>query len=254
MDLAFIDTPEFFKRKDYLQLKSWTSYSVKKARKVIAISESTKSDIIKHYHRDSKDIVVAYPGFSPSLSSSLKSQVSTNPYILFVGTIQPRKNLVRLIKAFEKINANVDLVLAGREGWLADDIYKAINTSQKKHAIKLLGFVRDEELPSLYKNSACVVMPGLYEGFGLPALEAIYHDTIPVVANTGSLPEVVGPDGLVFDPYSVESISESLTNAIQLKPQEKAKLLVSAKQHAKKFSWGLAAKNIRKVFDEIIVS
>lgn len=258
MDLAFLSMGEYFKPKDLMQLKSWTRYSVKNAQKIIAISESTKQDIIKQYQRDSKDIIVAYPGYSVPQKTEVvdpsKTWRNAKKYILFVGTIQPRKNIVRLIKAFEKLDQDIDLVLAGREGWLSDEIYQTINQSKKKHTIKLLGFVGTSELPSLYRNSLCVVMPGLYEGFGLPALEAIFNDAVPVVANAGSLPEVVGPDGLLFDPYSVESIMKSLQAAIQLTSQEKTELLASAKVHAKQFSWDIAAKNIRKVFDEITIS
>lgn len=254
MDLAFLFMSDHFKTKDYLQLKNWTKYSVKNARRIIAISESTKKDVVTQYGVSQKDVVIAYPGYSPMVQPKIKSKETVKPYILFVGTIQPRKNLVRLIKAFENIEDDIDLVLAGKQGWLADEVYETINKSNKKHAIKLLGYVKTAELPTLYTNSLCVVMPGMYEGFGIPALDAIHYGTIPVVANAGSLPEVVGESGLVFDPYSVESICWSLKNAIQLKDKERQEMLESLKKHASIFSWETSAKKIRKVLDEVTIS
>src|SRR3989344_5495481 len=183
MDCAYKLFPEFFLPKDVYQLTAWTKYSVKNAAHVIAISQSTKNDVLKYYGRKSSDVTIAYPGFN-AIAGKIESRksLSDTPYILFVGTIQPRKNLVRLVKAFERLNSPHELVIAGKQGWLADEVYSAINQSTKRSHIKLLGFVSQAELPALYRGSSCVVMPGLYEGFGIPALEAIRYGSIPVVS------------------------------------------------------------------------
>ena len=146
------------------------------------------------------------------------------------------------------------MVIAGKQGWLADEVYSAINQSTKRSHIKLLGFVSQAELPALYRGSSCVVMPGLYEGFGIPALEAIRYGSIPVVSLTGSLPEVVGDEAITFDPYSVSSISESLAKAVQLPLADKQKLLAGYRQHAGKFDWLKSAQIILEVLHAVAFS
>lgn len=256
MDLAFITMPQYFKTKDLLKLKKWTHYSVKNASKVIAISESTKKDIMTYYQKHDDEVVVAYPGYSPTQTHAKMPlpNTITRPYILFVGTLQPRKNLTRLIEAHQKMTADIQLVLAGKTGWLANGIFNAIAHSTKQSKIITLGYTDQNLLTSLYQQAACVVMPGLYEGFGIPALEAIHHKALPVVANTGSLPEIVVCPELLFDPYDVDSIAQTLQTAIQLTPNTKQKLLEKLTINAAKFSWQESAKQIRSTFNDIAIS
>ena len=258
MDLAFILFPRFFKRKDTNQLTSWTKYSIKKAKKIIAISKSTKKDIQRYYPTPSEKIVIAYPGYNPQSSTKINQKVLSKhklnkDYILFVGTIQPRKNIVRLIQAFNKLKGNHHLVIAGKKGWIYKDVEQAIENSPKKDKIHQLGFVPQNDLVSLIKKASCLVLPGLYEGFGIPPLEAINLGTIPVVSGTGSLPEVVGEKGLFFDPFSSNSISKALQNAIKLTQTKKKAHIKQLKAHTKQFSWVSSAKNILEVLHEVTI-
>jgi glycosyltransferase involved in cell wall biosynthesis len=260
MDLAFLLFPKFFKKKDTSQLTSWTRYSVKKAKKIIAISANTKKDIQRYYHTPSEKIIVAYPGHSSYLTVKDKENQSIlskykldKGYILFVGTIQPRKNLIRLIQAFENLKEENHLVIAGKKGWIYKDIERIIEYSPKKDKIHQLGFVPQGHLPSLIKSASCLVLPGLYEGFGIPPLESIHLGTIPVVSRTGSLPEVVGENGLIFDPFSIDSITKAIKNAIKLTTSQKKVLINKLKSHARKFSWESSAKVILEVLDEVAI-
>lgn len=255
MDLAYLYFPEFFLKKDAYQLNSWSKYSIRNACHIITISQNTKKDIIHNYQIESAKITIAYPGFSQKKSKIISQKSNLNsPYILFVGTIQPRKNLVRLIKAFELMQSDHRLIFAGKQGWMSDEVYQAIESSSKKSYIKLLGFVPDSELPALYNQSDCVVMPGLYEGFGMPALEAIKHQAIPVIANTGSLPEVVGEDAIMFDPYSIDSILDALQKAVQLTKSQKNNLIEKYTKNITKFNWTDSANKIVEVLREVAIS
>lgn len=265
MDLAFLYFPNFFRKKDAVQLASWTKYSVKKATHIITISESSKKDIVKNYKIPSERITIAYPGFDQkklnSISSDDKKRIAqkynlNQPYIFYLGTLQPRKNLVRLVEAFEQLPKkydNIILVLSGKTGWLSSELVKKINNSPKKDRIQLTGFVDTPDIPTLYSGSVCLTLIGLYEGFGIPALEAIACGTVPVVANTASLPEVVGSSGILVDPYDVNSIRQGLEKALQLTPQQKKNLLDKSKSHTQQFDWQISAKKILKVLYEVAI-
>jgi glycosyltransferase involved in cell wall biosynthesis len=271
MDLAFLYFPEQFKKKDYLQLREWTRYSVKHAQKVVAISEATKKDVVKQYHIKPENIVVAYPSIVDDGNTNYKERDKIavfkkwhvrQPYLLYVGTIQPRKNLERLIEAFEKLHAEgtlhkqqkmtrtieqlkaheLQLVIAGKTGWLADGILKRIQSSPVKEKIIVTGYVTDLEKTILYRESLCTVLIGLYEGFGIPALEALKFGSLPVVSSTTSLPEVVGEAGILVDPTDVSDIARGLRETITLPAKERAKLLKKGRQQLKNFSWQKSAE------------
>jgi glycosyltransferase involved in cell wall biosynthesis len=260
MDLAFLKFPEAFAKKDYLQLKAWTEYSVKQAKKVVAISNFTKQEIRQAYQITDTDIILAPPSAAPITGRFNRHQFEkfctkqgiTPPYILYMGTIQPRKNLIRLIEAFEQILedappaslkknldnlADLKLVLAGKIGWLADEILQKIQTSPVRDKIILTGFVPAQNKFALYKYAKATVMLSNYEGFGIPALEAMQAGTIPVVANSSSLPEVVDKAGIMVNPNHVESIANGLLQAFYLSPADRSELIRLGKDQVKKFSW-----------------
>ncbi|HEX7192633.1 MAG TPA: glycosyltransferase, partial [Thermoanaerobaculia bacterium] len=137
------------------------------------------------------------------------------PYVLCVGTIEPRKNLRRLVAAFEQATRNHVLVLAGPEGW--DPEFLREHDSAR---VRYVGFVELQRLPSLYHYASAVIYPSLYEGFGLPLFEAMCSSAIVLASSTTSMPEVVGPDALMFDPYETEEIAASLRLALRMTPEE----------------------------------
>lgn len=283
MDLAFLKYPQQFRRKDFLQLKNWTEYSVKHARKVIAISEYTKEDVQNIYGRLPEDVVVAYPAISENLKEVTGNKVSSvmhsfgleKPYILYVGTLQPRKNLLKLIEAFERVqrvitNSNrevklrskyelrrvnafrsIQLVIAGKIGWLADDILDRVKNSPMANHIVLTDYVDEETKTALYQGAELSTLVGLYEGFGIPPLESLAHGTIPVVSNTTSLPEVVGEAGITVDPNSVTSIANGLLVGLLLSAKERARLRREGRKQLQQFSWETSAQHILTALEDV---
>jgi len=235
------------------QLADWTKYSVKNARSIIAISEHTKSDIREIYDIPAKNITVAYPGvdlsaFKQNNTVAIKKKYNLpDKYILHVGTLQPRKNILRLVQAFESLPPKYrayHLVFAGQLGWMADDIKAAIEKSPKKELIHELGYVDQRDIPDLMASASCLMMVGLYEGFGMPPAESLACGTIPVVSNNSSLPEVVGESGVLVDPYSTASITHGIMVALDMTDEQKIKRVELGRKHIMKFDWDKSAQII----------
>lgn len=270
MDLAFLNFEKQFKKKDFVQLKEWTKYSVKNAKKIITISQSSKQDIISQYNRKTEDIIVAYPAVYPSkqriapihIKKTLSKFKITQPYILYLGTIQPRKNLIKLVESFEKVSRKLpigkkkkvkqlQLVIAGKIGWLADDLIKRVEQSPYKNQIILTGFISDFEKEVLISQSATLTLIGLYEGFGIPPLEALHHNIVPIVSHTSSLPEVVGEAGLLVDPNDVTDIALKLEQVLTLTNNEKLPYKKARNIQLKKFDWKTSAKIVYKTLEKV---
>jgi len=270
MDLAFLKFKDQFKKRDYIQLDKWTKYSVKNAKKVITISEYSKQDIIDIYKKEDKDVVIAYPAVYPprrEIAPFHRDKVLnkfniTGPYILYVGTIQPRKNLVNLIDSFEKVSRklpigrrkkiqSLQLVIAGKIGWLADDVIKRVEDSPYKNQIIMTGFVTDFEKEVLISQANTLALVGLYEGFGIPPLEALHHNVIPVVSNNSSLPEVVGNSGLLVDPNNPSDIAEKLEKVLAMTAKQKKEILKNKRVQIDKFNWKSSAKVVYKTLERV---
>ncbi len=227
LDLAYLKFPEYFKKSDLIQLKQWTSYSVANASKIVTISESSKLDIIKYYKVDPKKIVVTYLGYDTEtfqpvtdrnkIQEVMKKYNIAQPYILYLGTLQPRKNIVRLIQAFKLLTSDLaisklglKLVIVGKKGWLYDEIFAEVKKLNMEEIVVLTGYIQDEEKAAMLSGALLYTLPSLYEGFGIPIIEAMACGTPVVVSRISSLPEVVGEYGILIDPYSVPSIGEGL--------------------------------------------
>lgn len=259
LDLAFLKFPQFFLKKDLYQLKNWTEYSAKNAKHVFTISESSKKDIIDLYHKKETEVSIVYPGLEaqdPGTSTQTvdehalqKFGLEEKKYLISVGTIQPRKNVISAIHAFEKINpmrANAyKLVLVGKAGWLTDEFEKVLADSPQRQNIISTGFVSDAEKTTLLQKAAASFLVGYYEGFGIPAIESLQAGVVPVVANTGSLPEVVGEYGILIDPYSVDSIADGFTKALDMNvdAMRRSQMLEWARQ----YSWEQSAQKMLEV-------
>ncbi len=255
LDLSYIRFPELFKKRDLFQLKFWTGYSVKRAKRIFTISQASKDDIINLYKIPSKKVVVTYPGVR-NVSGEIKMGNAKllkekydieGDYILFIGTLQPRKNIVRLIEAFARLSRVADdprtlqLVIVGKKGWMWEEILDAPVKFNVGKKVKFLHNVPDEDLPAFYKNALCLVFPSLYEGFGLPVLEAMKYGCPVLTSNVSSLPEVGGEAALYFDPKDVSDIAKRIKSVIQDSELRK-KLIEKGYEQVKKFSWEKAAK------------
>lgn len=262
MDLAFEYYPDFFQPKDALQLQSWTRRSVRRARHILAISESTKRDIVRHYGRRESDITVVYPAVkkvkkvtAAEAKRHLEKLGVLPPYIAYVGTIQPRKNIERLVGAFEQLATKGwpgTLVLAGKIGWLGEPIEERIQASPVRERIIQTGYISDEEKTALIQEAECTALVGLYEGFGIPPLESIQIGTIPVVSHTSSLPEVVGTGGAFVDPLDETDIARGLMEVVRLRKAERDKRLGQMLAHASHFSWETSAQKACQTLWELL--
>ncbi|MBI5122418.1 glycosyltransferase family 4 protein [Candidatus Roizmanbacteria bacterium] len=262
MDLSYLFFSEMFNKPDLLQLKSWTKYSVMKASKVLTISNSSRDDIIKEYELPKDKVVVTYPGIKDVTSlmphiysmNELKAKYGlSDNFVLFVGTLQPRKNITRLIKAFAKVKSDkdLDLVIIGRKGWLYEEILQAPEKLGIAERVKFLDNVDDDELPFFYKNARCFVLPSLYEGFGLPVLEAMKQNCPVITSNISSLPEAGGDACLYVDPEDIDDIAQKITQLVFDNDKLRKELIEKGKAQVKKFSWEKTAKETLKVLEEV---
>jgi glycosyltransferase involved in cell wall biosynthesis len=265
MDLSYEYYPELFNKNDLFKLKHWTSFSAQHAKCIFTISRFSKDAIIKTYGVSEKAVVVTYPGLSNQKSMNMtkneiiqKYGISQN-YVLSVGTIQPRKNYIRLIEAFKNFllqnrqkYKNLELIIIGKKGWMYDEILASPKKFNIADKVKFLDYVPDSDLTFFYKYALSFVLPSLYEGFGLPALEAMAQECPVVVSKSSSLPEIVGSAGIYVDPESTEDITQGLLasvrerNLIQGKNRIKKGLL-----RVKEFSWEKAAKQTLDILIEI---
>lgn len=269
MDVSYVRFPHLFKPGDLYQLRNWTKYSVNNARRVLTISDSSKSDIIKEYHVSEKKVVTIYPGIKEITSleprvfgmNQLKAKYDiSDHYVLFVGTLQPRKNIVRLIEAFAKVLKNHDidaevrktlqLVIIGKKGWLFEDILAAPEKFGVTNQVKFLEGIQDDELNIFYQHAICYVLPSLYEGFGLPVLEAMQRDCPVITSNVSSLPEAGGEAALYVSPKDVDDIAEKISLLVTDKKMRKD-MIEKGKEQVQKFSWKKAAKETLDVLEKV---
>jgi glycosyltransferase involved in cell wall biosynthesis len=260
MDLSYLHFPELFTKHDLYQLVNWTKYSAKQAKRIFTISNFSRDDIIKAYEKRPSDVITTYLGIKEINDLGLKINDMdelekkfkiTAPYILFVGTIQPRKNIARLIEAFAKLKTeNIELIIVGKKGWLWEEILAAPEKFKIQDRITFLDFVSNEDLPALYKNAQCFVLPSLYEGFGLPVLEAMKFGCPTIISNVSSLPEVGGDAAVYFDPASVDDIAEKIDKVIG-DEKLRAEMTEKGYNQVKKFSWEKTASKTLEVLQEL---
>ncbi|MBI3282462.1 glycosyltransferase family 4 protein [Candidatus Curtissbacteria bacterium] len=259
-DLSYLSFPQMFRRDDLLQLTAWSKYSIENSAHIIAPSQTTKDDIVKNYNVASSKITVTYEGYnkqlfkpqSKSKVESVKSKYKINgAYIIFVGTLQPRKNLERLIEAFYQLGRPLigveplKLVICGKKGWLYDSIFEKVTQLKLESKVIFTDYVPDADLPALIGGASVDVLPSLWEGFGIPVIEAQACGVPVVVSETSSLPEIVGESGILVDPESVESIAKGIKKALD--PKTRIILVKKGFENIKRFSWENCAKETLKV-------
>ncbi len=258
LDVSYIYFPQLFTKKDLIQLKKWTHFSAKKAEKIITISESSKSDIIKEYRVKSEKVHVIYPGIR--IEKNLKNITNMEDlrkkfnikeeYILFVGTLQPRKNIVKLIEAFSKLDGDLHLVIVGKKGWNYEEILNAPKKFGVESKVIFIQEASDEDLPVLYKNAKFFILPSLYEGFGLPVLEAMSYGTPVITSNISSLPEAGGNAALYVNPNDAKDIFDKMKKLLGDSNLRKD-LIKKGYEQVKKFSWEKSARETLAVLETL---
>ena len=257
-DLIFRHLPAHHKPLNRWYLNLTLPLYCRRATHVIAVSECTRCDLIAAYGLPPEKITVipeaADPRFRPQppeMVAAVRARYGLpERYLLFVGTIEPRKNLTRLLHAFEALHAEGltgGLVIVGRRGWLYDDFFAALEQSPVRDAVLLPGYVPDADLPAVYAGAQALILPSLYEGFGLPVLEAMACGAPVVASRASSLPEVGGEAALYFDPTDTEALTEAIRH-----PLRDAALCEKMRQRglaqAARFSWERAAEATARVY------
>lgn len=263
MDLSYEKFgADYFKQYDLQQLRRWTRLSAQKAKKIITISESAKADIMELYNVPASKLSVIYPGYDEETFHSripvTKIQQIRDKYhikgkyFIFVGTLQPRKNIIRLIKAFSKLGGGTKLVIVGKKGWLYDEIFELVKRLGVEQKVIFAGFAPTDDLPALFKGSVAYVLPSLYEGFGIPVIEAQACGAVTIVSRVSSLPEAAGDAAIYIEnPESVHHIAESLRLALSLSRARREALIDAGRANVKRFSWGQAATKTVETLTDI---
>ena len=259
-DLVAFLFPETIPRKYALYMRWLITRVVKRADRIISVSENTKQDLIQVLGvRPNKITVVheaAQPGFSPVEDRDLLDKVARRygidgPFVYHVGNIEPRKNLVRLIRAFllmrSRTKRKVKLVITGQKGWLTGRLFKALDGKDLHEDVVFTGYVPHQDLPLLMNAAEAFVFPSLYEGFGLPALEAMRCGTPVVTSNISSLPEIVGKAAVLVDPYDEKSIAAGLQSVVEDQDLRR-ELSHKGLAQAELFSWEKAAEETLDVY------
>lgn len=253
-DLAYEYFPDLFLPSDLYKLKNWTRSAVSIASKIIAVSNATQHDLTSLYNVPVEKITVIHNGFDSDIFNTDHTDKSLlenwdlkiGNYILFLGTIQPRKNAIKLVQAFHLLKEQGykgKLVIAGNIGWLADETLSVIKNSPDAKNIVLTGYVSDEARKALYSYCDVYVLPSLYEGFGVPAIEAMATGAPVAVANNSSLPEVLGSAGTLFNATDPADIAR----AIQELKSDREYWIKKSLTRAKAFSWEKCAEETLKV-------
>ncbi len=260
-DIAYEFFPKAFGGFMLFYLKLTTRWGVWRAKRIVTVSDVTKHDIVRVYGANEKKITTVHLGLNPELHPEDYSKVqgvldkyglSYKKYILFVSTLQPRKNIPKLIDAYLKLkkehHIEEKLVIAGGRGWLWEPIMKKIDEA-KGSGVMYLEYVPQSDLTSLYSGAVMLTQPSIYEGFGFPPLEAMACGTPVVVSNISSLPEVVGDAGVLVDPNSVNSIAEGMLRLLVNK-ELRDKLSEQGIARAAEFTWDKTASEVLKIIEE----
>ena len=262
-DLAFEHLPETFNRRSWMQMRLTVRMTARRAAHLITVSEYSRRDISTTYGIAPQRITVtpeaAPPNFLPvdnetELRRIRESYGIQENYILSLCSIQPRKNLVRLIEAYSCLRGVrpegklPQLVLAGKRGWLDRETFSAAERNALGNDLLFTGYVAERDLPGLYSGAVCFVYPSYFEGFGLPVVEAMQCGVPVIAGNQTSLPEVVGEAGLLFDPFDTQALVKALTQVID-DAEYRAVLRSKGLERAKNFNWKTTAQLTLGVYE-----
>jgi glycosyltransferase involved in cell wall biosynthesis len=241
-DLGFLAFPEAHTRFQNFYLRLTTRWAALAAHRIIAISQATADDFVRYTGVDPQRVVVIHHGVSPEFHPNHTASSPYPRYMLYVGTLQPRKNIMRVIEAFALANLHPDthLLIGGRTGWLSQPLQQRIDELGMADRIHLLGFVPDEQLYGLMAGARAFVFPSLYEGFGMPVLEAMASGTPVITSTTSALPEVAGDAALLVDPTDVSSIARAM-HQIDMDEALHDDLRQCGLAHAATFTWARTA-------------
>ncbi len=283
-DISFEHYPQFFSPRDRLILKTLVPLSARRARRIITVSEHAKREIMACYNIAADKIGVTYeaageqyrPIIDPVALQAVRTKygIPNGPFILALGNLQPRKNIRRLVEAFARVvnseqttvkngqsfqnadhcslpTVHCSLVIAGKAQWRESEIFQAVRNRGLEDAVILPGYVDDADLPALYSAATVFVYPSLYEGFGLPPLEAMACGTPVISSNAASLPEVVSDAALTIDPTDIDALAQALVEVLS-SPERQEDLRQRGLRRVAQFSWDRCATETLSVYREAL--
>ena len=262
-DLTHVHFSKFTSPKNLVWLNKFIPLSIKRADKIVTISESSRNDIAQHYKIPKKDISIVYPAVdhneykvrSEKETASVKEKFGIKkPYILSVCTLEPRKNLIGVLKAFETLSEELKqkyaLVLAGSKGWLDGELEEIYERLAKKYTVIKIGYVDDKDLPPLYSGASLFVYPAYYEGFGMPPLEAMACGVPVITSDNSSLPEVVGGAAITIKADDTSELTKQM-NRVLTDEKLHTKLRNAGLIQSQKFSWEESAKKLIEILRSV---
>ena len=260
-DLGYLHFPKAHPWRQRLYLDLSTRWNARTAAHLLADSEATKADLVAHYGTPSDKITVAYPGRDETLTpvrdpaaiEAVKARYGiVGDYFLYLGTLQPRKNLARLITAFAALSPETILVLAGKRGWLYEDLFAQVRHLSLAGRVLFPGYVPDEDKAALLSGALAFVFPSLYEGFGLPVLEAQACGCPVITSTTSSPPEVAGDAALLVNPSDTEAIAGAMQRIAADSALRKT-LIERGFVNVRRFSWAACAQSVLSIIEQSVV-
>lgn len=258
-DMTFFSHPQYHTKFKRFYFKKMIPLTAKKAAVIIADSENTKKDICKYLDADKQKIAVIHLGvgkdFKKIDAGKAKKFISRkygikNKFILFVGMIEPRKNLQRLVDAFLQLKEHeLKLVIVGKKGWQMDEFFKMIKELKLEDSIIFPGYVPDDDLVKFYNAAEVFVYPSMYEGFGIPVLEALACGCPVITSNTSSMPEITGPAAVLINPADTQDIKKAMQKLLKNEQLRKT-LSEQGIEQAKKFSWQKTAQKTLEAYEK----
>jgi glycosyltransferase involved in cell wall biosynthesis len=260
-DMIFKRFPQHQKRLNYWYLNATMPRYCQRADAIITVSQSSKHDIVTDYDLDPDKVTVVYEAASPEFRPATTGAVEhvrerynlPDRYLIHVGTIEPRKNLTRLVEALKHLHDEglvVSLVVVGSKGWLYEDFFQRLEALGISETLYFPGYVPDEDLAVLYSGATATVMPSVYEGFGLPVLESMACGTPVLAADNSSLPELGGEAARYFDPYDVRGMAAAIRE-VWADADLQEQMSLKGLEQAAHFSWARAAAETLAVYDKI---
>lgn len=266
-DLGYLKFSGQFKKYDFWQLKYWTAISLFISKAIIAVSNSTKDDIVRHYPSVSHKITVTQHGydkgrFNTNIDNNdvrrVKNKYSiVGDYVLFIGTLKPSKNIEGLLEAWKLVLRNFpsyQLVIAGKKGWLYKTVFKKVKNLKLESKIVFTDFIPEEDKPALISGAKVFTLPSFWEGFGMDALTSMACGTPVVVSDIEALREVTDKAGIFVDPNRVTDIARGITEVLSMSKMSYENLVEKGLSQAEKFSWEDTARKTIKILEKVNTS
>ena len=266
-DLGYLEAKNQFTKKDLYQLINWTNQSIKKSAHIITVSNFSKNEIEKIYNINPQKITIAYNGTDNPSKINKKDEekilltynLKPKNYYLYLGTLKPNKNIPFLIKSFAQYlketkdlkfqDSNV-LVIAGKKGWLFEEIFETVKQEGIEDKVIFTDFINEDQKWTLYKHAKALVLPSIYEGFGIPVIEAMKSNTPVITSNIAPLKEVIQDNGFYFNPTKQKELINQFIKLDSLSLTKIKEITDKAKIRADFFSWSNTAKSVLKVFEQ----